>query len=116
MMSVDALCHNFAIMKPSWLADMSVSMTLICNKKTSPHHENICTKVTPHLHLIYSKTGGNLGLLIYDKKLKFLHKIICCGDLLESPRGGDSNRKPQNMILKRTNDNYEINLLESGLL
>ena len=63
------------------------------------------TKVTPDLHLTYSKNGGNLGLVLNDKKWKFLHKIICCGDLLESPRGGDSNRLPQHMILRRTNDN-----------
>ena len=50
------------------------------------------------------------------KRKKFLHKIICCGDLLESPRGGDSNRSPQHMILWITNDNYAKNLLESGLL
>ena len=52
-------------------------------------------------------------LVLNDKKWKFLHKIICCGDILESPRGGDSNRKPQHMILRRTNDNYAKNLLES---
>ena len=38
------------------------------------------------------KNGENLGLVLNDKKWKFLLKIICCGDLLESPRGGDSNR------------------------
>ena len=54
--------------------------------------KRLLTKVTPDLHLTYSKNGGNLGLVLNDKKWKFLHKIICCGDLLESPRGGDSNR------------------------
>ena len=53
--------------------------------------KHLRTKVTPDLHLTYSKNGGNLGLVSNDKKWKFLHKIICCGDLLESPRGGDSN-------------------------
>ena len=32
-----------------------------------------------------------------------LHKIICCGYLLESPRRGDSNISPQHMILWRNN-------------
>ena len=50
---------------------------------------------------------------IKDKKWKFLHKIIFCGDLLESPPRGDSTRSPQLMILRRTNDNYAKNLLEN---
>ena len=50
------------------------------------------TKVTPDLHLTYSKNGGNLGLVLNDNTWKFLHKFICCGDLLEPPPGGDSNR------------------------
>ena len=50
------------------------------------------TKVTPDLHLTYSKNEENLGLVLNDKNWKFLHKIICCGDLLESPRGVDSNK------------------------
>ena len=33
-------------------------------------------KVTPDLHLTYSKNWGNLGLVLNDKKWKFLHKII----------------------------------------
>ena len=60
------------------------------NGHTSRKH--LRTKVTPDLHLTYIKNGGNLGLVFNDKKWKFLHKIICCGILLESPRGGDSNR------------------------
>ena len=58
----------------------------------STSRKHLRTKVTPDLHLTYSKNGGNLGLVLNDKKWKFPHKIICCGDLLESPRGGDSNR------------------------
>ena len=73
--------------------------------------KHLRTKVTPDLHLAYSKNGGNL-----DKKWKFLHKIVCCGDLLEWPRGGDANRYLQHMILWRTNANYAKNLLEPGLL
>ena len=63
-------------------------------------------KVTPDLHLTFSKDGGNLGLVLNDKKWKFLNKIICCGDLLESPRGVDSNRSSQHLILWRTDGNY----------
>ena len=58
----------------------------------STSRKHLRTKVTPDLHLTYSKNGRNLGLVLNDKKWKFLHKFICCGDLLESPRGGDSNR------------------------
>ena len=75
------------------------------------------TKATPELHLSYSKNnGGNLGVVLNDKKRKFLHKMICCDNLLESLRGGDSNRLSQHMNLRRTNDNYANILLESGLL
>ena len=52
----------------------------------STSRKHLRTKVTPDLHLTYSKNGGNLGLVFNYKKWKFLHKIICCGDLLESPR------------------------------
>ena len=31
----------------------------------------------------------------------FLHKIICCGCVLESPHRGDSNTHPQHMLLWR---------------
>ena len=31
-----------------------------------------------------------MGLVFNDKK-EILHKIVCCGDLLELPCGGDSN-------------------------
>ena len=57
-----------------------------------PLWKHLRTKVTPDLQLTYSKNGGNLGLVLNDKKWKFLHKIIFCGDLFESPLGGDSNR------------------------
>ena len=52
--------------------------------------KHLRTNVTQDLRLTYSKNGGNLGLVLNDKKWKFLHKIIFYGDLLESPRGGDS--------------------------
>ena len=39
-------------------------------------------------------------------KAWLLHKIICCGCLLESPHRGDSNRYPQHMILRRTDGNF----------
>ena len=35
----------------------------------------------------------------------FLHKIIRCGCVLESPHQGDSNTHPKHMILWRTYDN-----------
>ena len=71
-----------------------------------------------YLRFAPNKNGGNLGLVLNDKKWKFLHKIICSGNLLESPRGGDSNKWPKHMILWRTNIMVitQDNLLESGLL
>ena len=36
----------------------------------------------------------------------FLHKNLCCGYSLESPRRGDSNEYPQHMFLWRTDENY----------
>ena len=49
--------------------------------------------VTPDLHLTDSTNWGNLGLVVKrEKKWKFLHLNIYFGDLLESPRGGNSNK------------------------
>ena len=67
------------------------------------------------MHLIYSKKRGNLGLVLNDKRC-FLHKTIYCCDLLESPRGGDSNRWPEHIILLRIDGNYPKHLFESGLM
>ena len=67
------------------------------------------------MHLIYSKKRGNLGLVLNDKRC-FLHKTIYCCDLLESPRGGDSNRWPKHKILLRIDGNYPKHLFESGLM
>ena len=36
----------------------------------------------------------------------FLHKITCCGCVLELPHRGDSNTHPKHMILWKTHDNY----------
>ena len=50
--------------------------------------KHLHTKVTPDFHLTYSKNGGNLGSESNDKNgliSIFLHKIICCGRVLESP-------------------------------
>ena len=45
--------------------------------------------------------GDNLG-----KILLFLHKNICCGYSLESPRQGDSNEYPQHMFSWRADEHY----------
>ena len=37
-----------------------------------------------------------------------LHKIICCGCVLETPQRGDSNTHPHHMILWRNNENYHF--------
>ena len=60
--------------------------------------------------------GEILGRNQNDKNGKFsifLHKIICCGCVLESPHRGDSNTHPKHMILWRTYDIYGKN---TGLL
>ena len=52
-----------------------------CERKILPSRKHLRTKVSPDLHLIYSKNGGNLGLVLNDRIRNFLHKIICCGYL-----------------------------------
>ena len=54
------------------------------------------------------KMGEIWGRNQNDKNGKFslfLHKIICCRCVLESPHRGDSNTHPKHMILWRTYDN-----------
>ena len=53
-------------------------MVIIQGESSSSNasRKHLLTKVTPDLHLTYSKNGGNLGLALNDKKWKFLHKII----------------------------------------
>ena len=56
------------------------------------HHGNICIQKLPQICTLTDSTNwGNLGLVVNEKKWKSLHLNIYCGDLLESPRGGDSN-------------------------
>ena len=59
-------------------------MTGLNTDLTKTSRKRLRTKVTPDLHLTCSKNGGNLGLIKNGKKWLFLHKIICCGDLLDS--------------------------------
>ena len=62
------------------------------------------------------KMGEIWGRNQIDKNgyfLIFLHKIICCGCVLESPHRGDSNTHPKHMILWRIYDNLGKN---TGLL
>ena len=76
----------------SYLVHSFLWYMFLVDRSDSASRKRLCTKVTPDWHLTYSKNGGNQGLVLNDKKWKFLHKIICCGNLFESPRGGDSNR------------------------
>ena len=50
--------------------------------------------------------GNNLRFI-----LSILHKIICCGYLLEAPRRGASNEYPQLMILWR-NEQIHLSIIE----
>ena len=60
------------------------------------------------------KKGHQPGVYVPLRALFLvLHKIICCGCVLESPHRGDSNTHPKHMILWRTNDNQGKN---TGLL
>ena len=52
------------------------------------------------------KSGVEIKMIKSEKKSIFLHKIICCGCVLESPHRGDSNTHPKHMILWTTSDNY----------
>ena len=66
-----------------------------------PSRKHLRTKVTPDFHLTYSKMGEIWGRNQNDKMDIFsilLHKIICCGCVLESPRRGDSNTHPKHMF------------------
>ena len=84
--------------------------------KNDTIHEWACLSVTEkNDHATYFpnaprivKMGEIWGRNQNDKKLKiwiFLHKIICCGCVFESPHRGDSNTHPKHMILWRTYDN-----------
>ena len=64
--------------------------------------KHLRTKVTPDFHLHIVKMGEIWGWYQNGKKWYFsifLHKIICCGCVLESPHRGDSNTHPKHMIL-----------------
>ena len=78
------------------------------NHDACSSRKHLRTKVTPDFHLTYSKMGEIWGRDQNDKNGKlsiYLHKIICCGCVLESPHRGDSNTHPKHMILWRTYDN-----------
>ena len=58
--------------------------------------------VGPSLHTtLRERLRTNKVYEIYLNFQDFLTKIICCGYLFESPRGGDSNRYPPHIILRR---------------
>ena len=70
--------------------------------------KHLRTKVTPDFHLTYIVKMGKSGVGIKLIKMEFsmfLHKIICCGCVLESPHRGDSNTHRKHMILWRIYDN-----------
>ena len=46
-------------------------------------------------------TVDQIVVVFLPKIPLFLHKNICCGCVLESPRRGDSNTHPQHMFLWR---------------
>ena len=48
-------------------------------------------------------------MIIKGQFCLFLHKNICCGYSLESPRPGDSNEYQLHMFLWRTDKNYTFN-------
>ena len=83
-------------------------------RKHTTSRKHLRTKVTPDWHLTYSKNGGGGGESEIDfKRIKsriFLHKIICCGDLLESPCGGGDCNDGELMVITKKG------LVSSGLL
>ena len=52
--------------------------------------------------------------MIFDKGLfcLSLHKNLCCGCSLESPRPGSSNEHPQHRFLWRTDKNYLLIIIK----
>ena len=72
------LGSGFCIANGSMVSENSKQL-----KRDRTENHSSRTKVPPDLHLTYIKNGGNLGLVLNDKKCKFLRKIICYGDLLE---------------------------------
>ena len=57
-------------------------------------------------HKVFTK--GKIVVVLFPKLLTVLHKIICCGCVLESPQRGDSNTHPQHMILWRNIEFYNF--------
>ena len=51
-------------------------------------------------------------MIIKGKFSLFLHKKICCGYSLESPRRGDSNEYQQHMFLLRSDENYPLIIIK----
>ena len=73
------------------------------------HHGNISVHKLPHICTLHIVKMGEIWVSIELIILKFLHKITCCGYLLESPRGGDSKIYPEHVIVWR-NDGGDSNI------
>ena len=85
--------------RPSVRARVRVSTH--SNMNSSEHYVNVSV-------LIKFSQKYNIIEVILPYLPSVLHKIICCGCVLESPRRGDSNTHPQHMILWRNIANYNF--------
>ena len=94
----DQTVHTYTFIKSNIIAFVLPDLCIRCPQKE-----------------IWVLLGVECRLIRLDKKI-FLHKTIYCCDLLESPRGGDSNRWSKYIILLRIDGNYPKHLFESGLM
>ena len=64
------------------------------------------TWTSPYSSSFYSRPDCSCVFL--PKIPSVLHRIICCGCVLESPPRGDSNTHPEHMFLWRNIENYHF--------
>ena len=77
-------------------------------REDKSHYGNISVQKGPRISTLHIVKRGKLGIglkIIRNIFSIFLHKIICCGCVLESPQRDDSNTHPQHMSLWRTSGN-----------
>ena len=91
------LHRHVCVMDALYLAEVDNMLKLT-------HHGNISVHKLHHICTLHIVKMGEIWVSIEMIILKFLHKITCCGYLLESPRGGDSNRYPEHVIVWRNDD------------
>ena len=73
------------------ISSAEVSYDCVSVPSTHESKDLIITETSPYKsYPRFASNRGNLGLVLNDKKWKFLHKIICFCDLLESPHRAEA--------------------------